>query len=65
MNAAYGSSGSFGSRVRSKSMGYSTYTGSIRNFSSNPIPMHLPVHKYYFRFFILDNLLQSVTTSSF
>ena len=50
MNAAYGSSGSFGSRVRSKSMGYSTYTGRISNFSSNPRLIHLLVHKYYLSF---------------
>ena len=32
MNAAYGSSGSFGSRVRSKYIGHNTYTGRRSNF---------------------------------
>ena len=46
MNAAYGSSGSSGSRVRSKYIGYNTYTGRRSNFCSNPTPIHGPVHKY-------------------
>ena len=50
MNAAYGSSGSFGSIVRSKSMGYNTYTGRIRNFSSNPSIIHVPIYKSYLSF---------------
>ena len=37
MNAAYGSSGSFGSKVRWNSIGHNTYTGRRSNLSSKPI----------------------------
>ena len=45
MNAAYGSSGSFVLRARSKYIGHNTYTGRRRNFHSKPTPIHVPVHK--------------------
>ena len=45
MISAYGSSGSFGSRVRSKYIGYNTYTGIISHFCSKPSPIHGPVNK--------------------
>ena len=44
--SAYGSSGSFESRVRSKSIGHNTYIGRRSNFRSKPTPIHGPVHKY-------------------
>ena len=43
--SAYGSSGLFGSRVRSKSIGHSTYTGRGINFRSKPTSIYGPVHK--------------------
>ena len=46
MTSAYGSSWSFGSKVRSKSIGHKTYIGRRSNFSSKPTPIHGPVHKY-------------------
>ena len=46
MNAACGSSVSFGSRVRSKSNKHNTYTGWRSYFRSKLIPIHGPVHKY-------------------
>ena len=46
MISAYGSSGPFGSRVRSKYIGHKTYTGRRSNFCSKPTPIHGPVHKY-------------------
>ena len=46
MNYVYGSSGSFGSRVRYTSIGHNTYTGRRINFHSNPIPIHGTVYKY-------------------
>ena len=45
MNAAYISSGSFGSIVRSKYIGYHPYTGRRINFRSKITPIHGPVHK--------------------
>ena len=45
MTAACGSSGSFGSRVRSKYIGNTTYTGKWSNFRSKPAPIHGPIHK--------------------
>ena len=45
MTAAYGSSGPFGSRVRSKYIGHNTYTGRRSNLRSKPTPIHGPVHK--------------------
>ena len=45
MTATYGSSGSFGSRLRSESIGHNTYTGRRSNFLSKPTPIHVPVHK--------------------
>ena len=47
MTDAYGSSGSFGSRVRSKYILNNIYTGIIRKPLSKPTPIHGPVHKYY------------------
>ena len=46
MEAEYGSSGSFLSRGRSKSIGHNTYTAIISIFCPEPIPIHGPVHKY-------------------
>ena len=45
MISAYGSSGSFGSRVRYKSIGHNTYTGRRSNFRSKPTPIHGQVKK--------------------
>ena len=45
MTAAYGSSGSFGSIVSSKSIGHNTYTGIISNLHSKATPINVPVHK--------------------
>ena len=36
MNSAFGSSGSFGSRVRSTCFGHNKYRGIRRNFHSKP-----------------------------
>ena len=46
MNAAYGSSGSFGSIVRSKYIGHITHTRRRINLHSKPKPINGPVHKY-------------------
>ena len=46
MTSAYGSSGSFGSRVRYKSTGHDTYTGIRSNLCSKPTPIHWPLQKY-------------------
>ena len=46
MTAEYSSSGSFGSIVRSKSIGHRTYTVLRINLCSKPAPIHGPVHKY-------------------
>ena len=46
MTAAYGLSGSFRSRVRSKSIGHSTYTGRRIIFHSKTTPIRGPVQKY-------------------
>ena len=40
MTAAYVSSGSFGSIVRSKSIGHNAYTGRRRYFRSKPDQLH-------------------------
>ena len=45
MTSAYSSSGSFRSRVSSKSDENNIYTGRKSNFSSKPTPIHGPVHK--------------------
>ena len=45
MISAYSLSGSFGFRVRSKSIGHNTYTGIISNLRSKPTPIYGPVHK--------------------
>ena len=45
MISSYGLSGSFGLRVRSKSIGHNTYTGIRRKFRSKPTQIHGPVHK--------------------
>ena len=45
MTYVYGSSGSIGSRVSSKSIGHTTYTGRRSNFRSKPTPINGPVHK--------------------
>ena len=45
ITAAYGSSGSFGSRVRSKSIVHNIYTVRRSNFRSKPTPIHGPVQK--------------------
>ena len=43
MDVAYGSSGSFRSRLRSKYIGYNTYTIRRSHFRSKPTPIHGPV----------------------
>ena len=45
ITASYGSSGSFVSRARYKSIGNNTYTGIRSNFHSKPAPINGPVHK--------------------
>ena len=45
MTSEYGSSGSFGSIVRSKYIGHNRYTGRRNNFRSKITPIHGPVHK--------------------
>ena len=45
MNAAYGSSGSFVSIVRSKYIAHNTYKVRRNNFRSKPTPTHVLVHK--------------------
>ena len=46
MTSAYGPSGSFGSRVSSKSIKHNTYKCIRSNFWSIPTPIHVRVHKY-------------------
>ena len=50
MISAYGLSGSFGSRVRSKSIGHNTYAGKRSNFRSKPTPTHGLVKKSDFNY---------------
>ena len=50
MTSAYGSSGSFGSRVKSKSIGRNTYTGRISNICSKPTPIRGPVLRSYLNY---------------
>ena len=50
MTSVYGSSGSFGPRVTSKSIGDNTYTGRRSNFCSKPAPINGPVHKSYLKY---------------
>ena len=50
INDAYGSSGSFGSRVRSKYIGHNTYTGIRSNLCSKPTPIHVTFHKSGLKF---------------
>ena len=45
MNTEFGSSGSFGSRIRSRCIYHNNHTGRRRNFHSKPTPIHGPVHK--------------------
>ena len=45
MNAAFGSSGFFGSIVRSTFIGRNTYTGRRRKFRSKSTHIYGPVHK--------------------
>ena len=45
MTAEYGSSGSFGSKIRSKYIRNITYTGRISTLPSKPTPIHRPVQK--------------------
>ena len=51
MNAAYGSSGSFGAIVRQKCIRTNTYTGRESNFHSKPKPIHKLFHKYDLNFY--------------
>ena len=50
MISAYGSSGSFLSRVRSEYIGHNTYIGRRSNFRPKPTPIHGPVNKYDFNY---------------
>ena len=45
MISVYGSPGSFGSRVSSKSNGHNIYTSRRSNFRSKPTPIHGPFQK--------------------
>ena len=45
MTSEYGSSGSFGSMLRSKYIGYNTHISRGIKFSSKTIPIHGPFHK--------------------
>ena len=45
MTSTYGSSGSFGSIVRSKYVGHNIYTGRRSIFFSKTSPIYGPVHK--------------------
>ena len=45
MTVAYGPSGLFGSRVRSKYIEHKTYIDRRSNFRSKPTPIHGPIHK--------------------
>ena len=49
-NTAYGSSGSFGSILRSKSIGHNTYTDRRSNLRSKPSQIYGPVHKIYLNY---------------
>ena len=64
MTAAYGSSGSFVSRVRSKYIANNTYTGSRINLRSKPTPIRGLVHKsdlnYSYSRSCFSRLLQAV-----
>ena len=80
MNAAYGSSGYFGSRLRSKCIGHNNYMGKMEYLHSEIAPLHRPVHKpelifpYYRRHFsrlpkvvykkIINSLSQKVSYDS-
>ena len=50
MTFAYGSSGSFGSRERSKYIGNKKYTGRRSIFHSKPTPIYEPVHRSYLNY---------------
>ena len=50
MNAEYGSSGSFGSIIRSKYIGHNEYTDIRINFRSKPTSIHGLAHKYNLNF---------------
>ena len=50
MTDTYGSSGSFGSILRSKSIGNDTYKVRRSNIRSKPTPIHGPVHKSDFNY---------------
>ena len=45
MNSVFGSSGSFGSRFRSKCIGNNTYTFKRRKLRSKTTPIYEPFHK--------------------
>ena len=50
MTSAYVSSGSFGSRGRSKYIEHNTYTDRRNNLRSKPTPIHGTVHRYYLNY---------------
>ena len=64
MTSEYCSSGSFVSRVRSKSIGHNTYTGRRIDFRSKPTPIYGTVHKsdfnYSYSIICFSRLLQAV-----
>ena len=65
MTSEYGSSGSFGSRVRSKSIDHNIYTDRRSNFLSKPTPIHVLVQKTDLDYFYSrSHFSKSVTTSS-
>ena len=50
INAAFGSSGLFVSRFRSKFIGHKIYTGRRRKLRSKPRTIHAPVNKCELKF---------------
>ena len=69
MTSTYGSSGSFGSRVMSKSIGHNVYTGKRSNLRSKPTPIHVPGNKLYLNYSYsrshFGRLPQAVAKNSF
>ena len=64
MISVYGLSGSFGSRVRSKSIEHKIYTVRRNNFRSKPTPINEPFHKSDLNFSYPIIHFIKVTTSS-
>ena len=60
MISSYRLSGSFGSRVRSKSIGHNNYTVRKSNLRSKPTTIHGPAHKYLYGRSQFSRLQQAV-----